>query len=288
MAAEAQARAAIDRAFAELNGEEDEHESVVDDASEAGEEGDEGAAIQEFEAGWVEAEDARVHPATGDCEAEEEASGMAVRTNELFEREGGGDAVGDGADEAGTSAQAERLQHMRSVWESASWRGAMGAKASRATHARPSAGWTRAHGRAMARLAAASERLRSWHPLTVGLGSGVDQVEGGCRSVAAAAAEAALRARRGAEERAARAEERCRELAGRLQAAEARAQRASQRAGGTAAFEAGAEGRRTVRETDGARRRGGGRSVRADVRKALSAMLLEGGDGDDDDCDGDD
>ena len=43
-----------------------------------------------------------------------------------------------------------------------------------------------------------------------------------------------------------------------------------------------------MRETDGARRRGGGRSVRADVRKALSAMLLEGGDGDDDDCDGDD
>ena len=59
-------------------------------------------------------------------------------------------------------------------------------------------------------------------------------------------------------------------------------------AGRTAAVEAGAEGRRTVRETDGARRRGGGRSVRADVRKALSAMLQGGDDGDDDDCDGDD
>ena len=58
-------------------------------------------------------------------------------------------------------------------------------------------------------------------------------------------------------------------------------------AGRTAAVEAGAEGRRTVRETDGARRRGGGRSVRADVRKALSAMLLER-DADEDDCDGDD
>lgn len=295
LAAEAQAREAIDRAFADVNGSDDELDDELA-------EGNDVATI------------AREPHDASEAEIEAMCAADVLHTNSLFENEnssaaltadseveelvgasgevygGGADAVIDEAlgvaseaiseatqalheveKEPPTSARTprsptqDRLDTLRSVFESASWRGLEPNETLKA-HRRPSAGWARCHGRAMARLAAAGERLSAWQP--AGLGDAARY-----QSVAAAAAAAAVKARHGADERAARAERRCAELSGKLAAAEAQARRLAARAARSTAG-AAAQGGRAAVAMHGARRLGE-RRAREAARAAMAAMLSD-------------